>query len=157
MITKAMSTSRDPEEALFLIVKGIKAALDIKGCTLFLLNPKRDELEVAASYGLSKEYLNKGSLSSLHSIAQSLHHGPVAIYDVTDDPRIQYPEAAKDEGIASLLSVPIFVRGNVIGAMRFYTSQPWEFTLEEVNFVQAFAQMGGMLIDMCMLGKGFEN
>jgi len=31
----------------------------------------------------------------------------VAIYDVTDDPLIQYAEAAKAEGIASILSVPI--------------------------------------------------
>jgi signal transduction protein with GAF and PtsI domain len=154
MITKAMSVSRDPEEAVFLIVKSIRTALDIKGCTLFLLNPKSDELEVAASYGLSKEYLNKGSVSSLHSIAQSLHLGPVAIYDVTDDPRIQYPEAAKDEGIASVLSVPVVVRGIAIGAMRFYTSRPWEFTLEEVNFVQALTQMAGMLIDMCRLSEG---
>jgi GAF domain-containing protein len=78
----------------------------------------------------------------------------VAIYDVTDDPRIQYPEAAKKEGIASILSVPIFVRGEVIGAMRVYTSQQWEFTLEDVNFVQALAQITGILIDMCRLYEG---
>ena len=153
-ITKAMSMSRDPEKVIILTVESIKTALDIKGCALFLINPKSDELEVAASCGLSKEYLNKGPVSSLKSIAQSLQEGPVAIYDVTDDPRIQYPEAAKDEGIASILSVPILVRGHVIGAMRVYTSQKWEFTLEDVNFVQALAQMAGMLIDMCRLSEG---
>jgi GAF domain-containing protein len=78
----------------------------------------------------------------------------VAIYDVTDDPRIQYSEAAKKEGIASILSVPIFVRGNVIGAMRVYTSKHWEFSLEDVNFVQALAQIAGILIDMCRLYQG---
>ena len=153
-ITKAMSMSRDPEKVVLLTVESIKTALDIKGCALFLVNPKSDELEVAASCGLSKEYLNKGPVSSLKSISQSLQEGPVAIYDVADDPRIQYPEAAKDEGIASILSVPIVVRGNVIGAMRVYTSQKWEFTLEDVNFVQALAQMAGMLIDMCRLYEG---
>ena len=153
-ITKAMSMSRDPEKVVLLTVESIKTALDIKGCALFLVNPKSDEMEVAASSGLSKEYLNKGPVSSLKSISQSLQEGPVAIYDVADDPRIQYPEAAKDEGIASILSVPIVVRGNVIGAMRVYTSQKWEFTLEDVNFVQALAQMAGMLIDMCRLYEG---
>ena len=153
-ITKAMSMSRDPEKVVLLTVESIKTTLDIKGCALFLVNPKSDELEVAASSGLSKEYLNKGPVSSLKSIAQSLQEGPVAIHDVTDDPRIQYPEAAKDEGIASILSVPILVRGDVIGAMRVYTSKKWEFTLEDVNFVQALAQMAGMLIDMCRLYEG---
>ena len=153
-ITKAMSMSRDPEEVIMLTVKSVKEALNIKGCALFLTNPKSNELELVASDGLSKNYLSKGPVSALQSIAQSLQDGPVAIYDVTDDPRIQYPEAARDEGIASILSVPIFVRGHVIGAMRVYTSQQWEFTLEDVNLVQALGQMAGMLIDMCKLYQG---
>jgi GAF domain-containing protein len=90
----------------------------------------------------------------MKSIANSLEEGPVAIYDVSDDPRIQYPEAATKEGIASILSVPIYVKGEVIVAMRVYTSQKWAFTLEDVNFVQALAQIGGMMIDMCRLYEG---
>ncbi len=153
-VTRAMSQSKDPEKVVHLSVRSIKDALDIKGCALFLMNPKSKELEVAAAYGLSDEYLNKGPINALRSIARSLEDGPVAIYDVSDDPRIQYPQAAKNEGITSILSVPIYVGGNLIGAMRVYAAQPWEFTLEDVNFVQALAQMAGMLIDMCRLYQG---
>ena len=64
------------------------------------------------------------------------------------------PEAAKKEGIASILSVPIVIGGNAIGAMRVYTAEPWECTLEDVNFVLALAQMSGMLIEMCRLYQG---
>jgi GAF domain-containing protein len=153
-VTKAMSMSTEPEEVVQLAVESIKTSLEIKGCALFLIDPKSNELEVAASSGLSSEYLNKGPLSSIRSIGQSLKEGPVAIYDVTDDPRIQYPKAAKKEGIASILAVPIFIRGDVIGSMRVYSSEPWEFTLEDVNFVQALAQIAGVLIDMCRLYQG---
>jgi signal transduction protein with GAF and PtsI domain len=153
-ITKAMSMSRDPEEVISLTVKSIRKTLEVKGCALFLINPETNELEIVASDGLSKEYVNKGPLSALKSIAESLQDGPVAIYDVADDPRIQYPEAAKKEGIASVLSVPIYVRGDIVGAMRVYTSQQWEFTLEDVNFVQALAQISGVIIDMCRLYEG---
>lgn len=153
-ISKAISHSRDPEEVVLLTVESIKSALDVKGCALFLINRKTDELEVAASFGLSEEYLNKGPISALKSIAQSLQDGPVAIFDVTDDPRIQYPEAAKKEGIASILAVPIVGRGKVIGAMRVYTAEPWEFTLDDVNFVQALAQFAGMALEMCRLYQG---
>lgn len=153
-ITKAMSMSRDPEEVISLTVKSIRKTLEVKGCALFLTNPESNELEIVASDGLSKEYVNKGPLSALKSIAESLQDGPVAIYDVADDPRIQYPEAAKKEGIASVLSVPIYVRGDIVGAMRVYTSQQWEFTLEDVNFVQALAQISGVIIDMCRLYEG---
>lgn len=153
-VTRAMSKSRVPEEVVRLTVESVKEALDIKGCAIFLVDPNTQELAVASSSGLSEEYLNKGPVSSLRSIAASLKDGPVAIYDVTDDPRIQYPAAAKKEGIASILSVPIVVGGNVIGAMRVYTAEPWECTLEDVNFVQALAQMSGMLIEMCRLYQG---
>ena len=153
-IAKGISHSRDPEEVVLITVEGIKTALDAKGCALFLMNRKTHELEIAASYGLSDKYVNKGPLSALQSIAQSLEDGPVAIFDVTDDPRIQYPEEAKEEGIASILSVPIMIRGKLAGALRVYTSEPWEFTLDDVNFVQALAQIAGMAIEMSRLYQG---
>jgi GAF domain-containing protein len=160
-ITGAISTMRDPEEVVLVTVESIKTALDVKGCALFLINRKTNELKIAASYGLSDEYLNKGPISSLKSIAESLKDGPVAIYDVSDDPRIQYPEEAQKEaqkeGIASILSAPMTVHGNVIGALRVYTSEPWEFTLEDVNFVHAVAQIAGMAIDLCRLNKGYKS
>ena len=156
-ITKAVVMCKDPEEVVLLIVESIKTALEIKGCTLFLFNRKTDELEVAASYGLSDEYLNKGPISSIHSIALSLKNGPVAIYDVGDDPRIQYPEEAKREGISSILSVPIRVRENPIGALRVYSAELWEATLEDVNFVQAVAQIAGMALEMSRLYRGLKD
>ena len=153
-ITRSLSKSKDPEEIIRMTVESIKSALGIKGCTLFLMNRQSKELEVAASAGLSAEYLNKGPVSALHSIADSLEDGPMAIYDVSDDPRIQYPEAAEKEGIASILSVPIMIGDEAIGAMRAYTTDKWEFTLDNVNFVQALAQISGILIEMTRLNKG---
>jgi len=157
-ITKAISKIREPEEIVLITVEGVTHALNVKGCTLFLFSAKSKELKLAGSYGLSKEYLNKGPVSSLRSIASSLQDGhPVAIYDVTDDPRIQYPEAAIKEKIASILSVPIIIGEKLVGCMRLYTTQLWEFTLNDVNFVQAVAQVVGMALEMCRINKGLKD
>lgn len=157
-ITKAISMIRDPEEIVLITVEGVTHALNIKGCALFLFSAKSDELKLAASYGLSDEYMDKGPVSSLRSIASALQDGqPVAIFDVTDDPRVQYPEAAQKEGIASILSVPIIIGEKIIGCMRVYTAQPWEFTLNDVNFVQAVAQVVGMALEMCRVNKGLKD
>ena len=153
-ITKSLSKSKDPEEIIKLTVESIKSSLAIKGCALLLINTQTKDLEVAASAGLSEEYLNKGTVSALHSIAESLKDGPVAVYDVSDDPRIQYPEAAKKEGIASILSVPIMIGDEAIGAIRAYTAEKWEVTLDDVNFVQALAQIAGIMIEMTRLYQG---
>ena len=156
-ITHAVVMCRDPEEVVLLIVESVKTALQAKGCTLFLVNRKINALEVAASYGLSDEYLNKGPISSIRSISTSLTEGPVAIYDVADDPRIQYPEEAKNEGISSILSVPIVVRENPLGALRVYSAEPWEVTLEDVNFVQAVALIAGMALEMSRMYTGLKE
>ena len=157
-ITKAISMLRDPEEIILISVEGIMHALNVKGCTLFLFSAKSDELKLAGSYGLSEEYLAKGPVSSLRSIAAALRdRQPVAIFDVSDDPRIQYPEAAKKEGIASILSVPIIIGKNLIGCLRIYTAEPWEFTLSDVNFVQAVAQVVGMALELCRINKGLKD
>ena len=156
-ITNAVAMSRDPEEVTLLIVESVTTALEAKACALLLFNRKTNELEVAASFGLSDEYLNKGPLSAIHSIASSLKDGPVAIHDVSDDPRLQYPEEAKKEGIASILSEPIVAREKPIGALRVYSSDPWEVSLEDVNLVQAVAQISGMALEMSRLYKGLKD
>jgi len=156
-ITKAIAMSRDPEEVTLLIVESVKTALEAKGCALLLFNRKTDQLELAAYFGLSKEYVNKGPLSGMHSIASSLQNGPVLIHDVMDDPRIQYPEEAQKEGISSILSVPMVVRQKPIGALRVYSAEPWEATLEQVNLVQAVAQIAGMALELSRLYKGLKD
>lgn len=157
-ITRSISMIRDPEEIVLISVEGVTNALNVKGCTLFLFDKASNELSLTGSYGLSKEYLDKGPVSSMRSIASSLEDGqPVAIYDVSDDPRIQYPEAAEKEGIASILAVPMIIGERVIGSMRVYTAEPWEFSLNDVNFVQAVAQVVGMAMELCRINKGYKE
>ena len=157
-ITKAISMLRDPEEIVLVTVEGVTHALNVQGCTVFLFSMKSDELKLAGSFGLSKEYLDKGPVSSLQSIASALQdRQPVAIFDVCDDPRIQYPEAAINEGISSILAVPIIIGRNLIGSLRIYTADPWEFTLNDVNFAEAVAQVFGMALELCRVNKGLKD
>lgn len=156
-VTQAISMSKDPEDVVVTTVEVVKTALKAKGAALFMVDRKTNELKLAAANGLSREYLDKGPLSAAKSIAASLQEGPIAIYDVGDDPRIQYPKAARKEGIASILSVPLSVHGQVIGTLRVYTAEPWEFTIDDVNLVQAVAQIAGLALDIARLSKGYKS
>jgi GAF domain-containing protein len=157
-LTKAIPKHRDPEEIVLVTTEGVTHSLKVKGCALFLFSPMSDELKLAGSYGLSQEYLDKGPINSMRSIASSLRDKqPVAIFDVSDDPRIQYPEAAVKEGISSMLSVPMIIGDKIVGCMRVYTSEPWEFTLDDLNFVQAVAQIVGMALEMCRITQGYRD
>jgi GAF domain-containing protein len=121
--------------------------LDVKACTVFLLDRNRNTLEVSAAHGLSEAYLNKGTLDADKSIAETLDGQIMVIPDSSNDPRVQYPEAAKDEGIVSMLSVPISVRDQIIGVLRIYTSNPRDFSNDEIEFICGLSDMGGIAID----------
>jgi len=155
-LTSAISQSKDPEEVVLMTAESVTSAFGFKGCSVFLINKKTNELELAGSFGLSSDYLNKGPVKYLGELQKSLEEGPVAIYDVTDDPRIQYPEEAKREGVVSILSVPISIQSRTEGILRAYTAEAWDFTLRDVNLLQIIAQLCGMAIEMSRLYRGYK-
>ena len=156
-VTDAISHCKDPEEVALLTAESVKTAFKAKGCSVFLVDRESRELKLAASFGLSQEYLNKGPIHFMQSIKEAKDAVPIAIYDVQDDPRIQYPKEAAKEGIASLLGVPIIAHGRIIGAVRVYTAEPWEFSVNDITLVQALAQVCGMAMDMCRMYKGYKT
>ncbi|NIR16225.1 MAG: GAF domain-containing protein, partial [Desulfobacterales bacterium] len=54
----------------------------------------------------------------------------------------QYPKEAEEEGIASIISVPLRIKGRVIGVMRLYTPEFREFSDEEINSAEVLAEIG---------------
>ena len=127
-----------------LITKNSVKVSDVKACTVFILDWRSARLGVGATQGLSNACLQKGRLGADKSIAESLNGHPVMVYDVQNDPRVQYPEEARRERICSILSVPITARGKVTGILRTYTSGLHNFSDDEIEFITGFAEMGGI-------------
>jgi len=145
-VSRAILSVLDSKEVLALIVKRIIPAMKLKAASLRLLNEKTNDLELVASHLLSKRYLSKGPLNADKSVPDVLEGRPVLIIDAQNDPRIQYPGEKAEEGIASILSVPVQIHDKVIGMLRLYTSAPRSFTEEEIEFVSALGEMAGLAI-----------
>ena len=146
-VCKVVNSSLDLREVLKLIAENIVAALEVKACTVFLWDRAQNTLEVSAAHGLSEAYLQKGSLDADRSISETLDGQMAVIPDAVNDPRVQYPEAAQSEGIASILSVPISVKNQIIGVLRIYTSERRDFSKDECEFICGLSDMGGIAID----------
>ena len=146
-VCKIINSSLDLKEVLILITENIVKFINVKACTIFLLDKTRNKLNVSASHGVSEAYLRKGPLDADKSIAETLEGQIVLIPDTSNDSRVQYPEEAKKEGIVSLLSVPITVKGQIIGVLRIYTSEQRNFSDDEYELISGLADMGGIAID----------
>ena len=61
------------------------------------------------------------------------------------DPRVGMLDG--DEGIASILSVPMSVKDTIIGVLRIYTSEPRNFSDIENKFISGLAEIGSIGIE----------
>ena len=143
---QAILSASSLQETLDSLVQRTVAALEIKAGGLRLIDEESHNLKQVASFGLSETYLNKGALNADQSIPEVLDGLVVYVKDACSDPRIQYPEAMRAEGIASVLSVPVIASDKVIGVLRLYSAEPHDYSDEDIEFVSALAEMGGMAI-----------
>lgn len=150
-IGAAVNSAATPESMLRSIVESVSKALEAKGCSLMLLTPDRKLLLHTAAYGLSDWYVRKGPVSADKSIAEALEGKPVSVFNAIEDDRIQYQKQAKEEGIASMLSVPVMLREEVVGVIRVYTAEPRHFTDADTYFVGAVANLGAIALENARL------
>ena len=150
-ISKAVNSALDVKKVLHLLVKTATTALDIKAAAVRLLDEKRQKMELVASYGLSDRYINKGPVGTDKSLTEAMMGKAVSIYDVAQDPHATYPKEAEEEGIKSILSVPINLKGNVIGVLRIYTSAPRDFSDDEITFISSLAEQTALAMENARL------
>jgi len=131
------SSSLELEPVLQSIAKSTAEAMQVKACALRLLDPRTGQLQLGAFYGLSRGYLAKGPIEVERSPidSEALRGAPVIIPDVSTDNRFQYQDAAKREGLVSVLCVPLEVHGKAIGVMRVYTSEQTTFHEDDIQFM----------------------
>ncbi|HSB32544.1 MAG TPA: GAF domain-containing protein [Candidatus Sulfobium mesophilum] len=153
-VTDAVSGTLNVGEVLDLIVRKIPEVLHLKGATIRLLNETGTELKLVAAHGLSEKYLNKGPVDTEENVRTALNENPVAISDAATDPRIRYKKEAEEEGIKSMLTLPIIARGKVIGVLRLLTGYPRNFSPEEIDFAASLAKQCGTAIENARLYEG---
>jgi GAF domain-containing protein len=78
------------------------------------------------------------------------------VLDATSDERVQYREQAFEEGIVSILSVPIMLREEIIGVLRVYTSERRRFTDADIYFAGAAANLGAIALENARIHETLE-
>jgi GAF domain-containing protein len=150
-VSKAFGSTFSKEKLLDLIVESAIETMDAKAACLFLADREKDVFIPTAQKGLSDNYLHAKPLRAKAIVKEVLRGGYLTIRDATSDPRIEHHDVKKAEGIASLLDVPVMVRDEVIGILALYTAAPRDFSSDEIEFLTALAEQGGMAIEQARL------
>jgi GAF domain-containing protein len=150
-VSRTFGTTADMEELLELIVQSAVDTMEAKASCLWLMDEEKNEFYPAAHSGLSEKYFQSGPIHIEKIAAAIQENGYLFARDASTDSRLELHDAKKAEGIASLLNVPVMVKGRLIGALSLYTSQPRDFSKDEIEFLTALAEQGGMAIEHARL------
>jgi GAF domain-containing protein len=150
-LASSINSTLDIREVLRNMSEKVCTALGMKGITVRLLNEDRNCLELVASYGLSKAFLDKGPISPHESITEGLKGKTIVIEDTSKDQRLQYPRETLKEGIKSIVCVPVRSREKVIGVMRLYSDCVRKYPRDFIIMVEALAHTGALAIQNASL------
>ena len=156
-ITKGIISSFGLNERLDFICQTIKDIMGLKGVAIGLLDERTNRLEVACARGLSEAYINKGPVDADKSLAKALEGEPHFVLDAATDPAVQYPEAARKEGIVSMLAFPLKGREKVIGTIRLYSDTKRYFSHYEQNLLWALSSQAAISIENAKIYDSLER
>jgi GAF domain-containing protein len=149
-VARTVNSSLDIMPVLESIVATTAAALGAKACSLRLLGPDGRTLMFGVAHGLSAGYRAKGLVLTDQSGVDDLaleRRETVVIADATADERFQYPDAAREEGIATVLVAPLAAQDHAIGVLRVYMPERHEFTADVRELVEAIASLSALAIE----------
>jgi GAF domain-containing protein len=149
-VARTVNSSLDTMQVLQTIVSSTTEALSARACSLRLLAPDNKQLLFGAAHGLSAGYRAKGPVGISQSDVdrQALaQRKTIYIPDARVDKRFQYAQAARDEGIVSVLVVPLYVQDQPLGVLRVYTSGERTFTEPEMALAEAIGSLSALAIE----------
>jgi len=137
------------EEVLKLIVQVTAEIMNSKICSLMLLDEEKKELVVKATQSISENYNKKPSIKLGQGIAGLVasENKPICVLDVRKDERYVNCDIAKKERLCSLASMPLSVKGRVIGVLNVYTSKKHKFLKPELDVLTAVANQAAVAIE----------
>lgn len=140
-------------EALQVITREARRLLGARMCSLMLLDESGEWLDLHASHGAGPAYRAKPRLSVEESFVGIVvrRRKAMQLENVQVSGRYQHISVARDEGLVSLLSVPLVFAEKATGTLNIYTAEPHTFSDEEVRLLWAYAELSALAIEKARL------
>jgi starch phosphorylase len=138
-ISRLISSRGNPAETLNNIVQLIQRRFGTDVCSVYLLEPDRSTLVLAATIGLRQESVGKVRMRLSEGLAGLVGEQvqPQVIEDATEHPRFKYFEEAGEDPYHSFLGVPLIDRGLLQGVLVLQTVEPHAFSADAVQLLMA--------------------
>src|SRR5437588_8115701 len=138
--------SDDLDELLRRVLGVSKQLIDADAYALWSFDPDTKRWDIASAEGLSREYLDSAAI--VLAGTQPGIHGTIAASDALKEPLLEgRRDAYRDEGIQSLLVVPLRVARTDHGTLAFYYRTPHESADEDIAIAESLASLASAAIN----------
>ncbi len=136
-IARLISESGNPAETLTNVVQLIQRRFETDVCTVYLLEPDRMTLVLAATVGLRPESVGRVRMRVTEGLAGLVAERlqPEVVADAARHPRFKYFSEAGEDSYRSFLGVPLLDRGMLQGVLVVQTKEPREFSPDDVRML----------------------
>lgn len=146
-IDKAILSSLDLKEVLNVLLEKIEFFLPFSAATTIrLFNRKMGVLEPAACRGFDEAEWKRTPNISATSNPIFDNNAPFMVPDLQKEPGPLDPEFLAKNHLVSLLVVPLFAKGETLGALSFYTRERHNFSSQETEFLVTLAGQAAIAI-----------
>ncbi|MBB6429543.1 SpoIIE family protein phosphatase [Algisphaera agarilytica] len=156
-VSTVLAGREDLQQTLDTAARAVADLVKVRAVVIRILKDTEDGpiLERRANTGLSDDYINKGKLLVNRSemLAAALRGETIYIRDMATDPRVYFPEQAREENLASMLCVGIIYQGQAIGTLQLFTDEVRQFTQFDIDLVRAIAQLLAAAIENTRLDE----
>jgi hypothetical protein len=148
-MVKEMGLCRELQAMMDSAVRNAATIMGVKACSIKLLDEQRRRLRFRSTYGLSEDYISRGSIDLGKSpINRRIIEGSYyAIGKIDQKDYFQYPEDIRKEGIASMLCLPLRVEKMVLGVFCVYSDVTHDFNDADVEFFLLMADLTALALE----------
>ncbi len=154
-VSEVVTSPQYLDDILDVVTEMAAKMMDTAVCAIFLLNETGTHLELRSTRRDQTPYQHRPPLpanTTDSAIGSVLHTGqPLYIANVQTDRRYKGKALARQEGLVSLLCVPLSVRDRVIGVFNCYTTEPRQFSEEQQTLFATLANQTALAIENARL------
>ena len=160
---QATTSSLTIDAVLSIILDHVAGITQSRAVLIMLYDPDQQALKVSAARGWSEQVsLNQLALRPGQGALGEAFQTEKIIFvpDVQNDPRIVYRDEAERSGVASIIGVPLIVKGKAIGVIGLYSPflvQEGNLPQERRNILGAIASQAAIAIHNTQLYQDLEQ
>lgn len=158
-VNEKIQNAYDLEEALEAVTREACQLMSARMCSVLMLDETGDWLELTASHGAGDSYRAKPRLHVEESFAGTVVRRcqPIQLRDTQGSHMYHNAELAREEGLVSMLSVPLMLESDPMGVLNVYTGKTHSFSDEEIHILKAFSNVSATAIQRARLNKDIRS